>query len=194
MVSTPIRAYITDDELLILNGYKAMLSGNGISVVGCAGNASTAIREIPILKPDIVIMDIKLPDSDGISAVIEIQKIYRVPCILITGYRDSALITRATQVGVYGYLHKPVDEIELVSMIEIALRCFREEQHIRIYADELERNLEERKIVERAKGVLMDDLGLKEAQAMKYIQKRSRDTNRRLVEVAQSILDHFLKL
>jgi len=194
MASTPIRAYITDDELLILNGYKAMLSGNGIDVVGCAGNASTAIREIPILKPDIVIMDIKLPDSDGISAVIEIQKIYRVPCILITGYHDSTLITRATQVGVYGYLHKPVDEIELVSMIEIALRRFREEQHIRIYADELEKNLEERKIVERAKGVLMDDLGLKEAQAMKYIQKRSRDTNRRLVEVAQSILDHFLKL
>lgn len=193
MEHSEINAYIVDDEMLVLNGYKAILCGNGINVVGCATNAKTAIAEIPIVQPNITIMDINLPDMDGITAVKEIQMRFRVPCILITGYHDPALVARATEIGVFGYLHKPVDELELVSMIEIAIKRFQEEESLRVQADRLQKSLEERKVIERAKGLLMDEFGFKEDQAMKYLQKKSRETNRKLFDIARQIINAYIE-
>lgn len=194
MLNRTIRVYIVEDEPLVLNGYIAMLQGNGIDVVGYSMNAKGAMEAIPALRPDVAILDINLPDGNGIETVENIQKSYRLPCILITGYQNSKqLVDRAAQIGVYGYLHKPVDEVELISMIKIALNRFQEEQQMRKQTTLLQESLENRKIIERAKGALIDEFSMKEADAMKYLQKKSRDTNLKMIDVAKSILSNLQK-
>lgn len=192
MTGKSLKVYIVEDEPLVLNGYIAMLKANGFEIAGYSLKAMDAIHAIPGIKPDICIMDINLPDLDGISTVARIQSIYRLPCILVTGYNNLELADKASQDGIYGYLRKPVDEIELVSMINIAKNNFEKQQQLEKKVASSTADLENRKLIERAKGVLMDEFSMKEGDAMKYLQKKSRDGNVKLVEVAQQVLA-FLK-
>ena len=189
------RIFIVEDEPLVLNGYIAMLEGNGHTVLGYSMTAADAIDAIPALKPDIAILDINLPDGNGIEVVNKVQEIFPLPCILITGYNNSKeMVDQAAQVGIYGYLRKPVDEVEMLSMIRIAINRFRDEQQVIRQNTHLQESLENRKTIERAKGALIDEFSMKEADAMKYLQKKSRDTNMKLVDVAKTILKNLQKL
>ena len=183
-----IRVFIVEDDPIILSGYMVMLKKSGHEIVGHAKDGETAVKKVLETSPDIVIMDINLPVMDGLTAIELINKEKNIPCIVITGYNNEQLLDRASQIGVYGYLQKPIDENNIKSAINIALNRFSEFQTIRNEMLKAKDALEARKYIERAKGILMDKFGLKEEAAMKHIQNKSRNKNKKLVEIALEII------
>jgi response regulator NasT len=184
----PLRIYLAEDENIILNWIKSELINMGYEVIGYASDGKTAVEEVKQLKPDIIIMDINMPKLDGLSAVEQIVADQLIPVIIISGYSDPDLIDRANEAGVFGYLVKPIDIKELCSTIKIAQRRFEEFRQISHDFANVKSALEERKFIEKAKGILMERFGLSEEQAMKAMQKKSRNTNKKLVRVAKDII------
>jgi two-component system, response regulator PdtaR len=140
------------------------------------------------LRPDLVIMDIKMPDLDGIAAAKILTEERIAPVLLLTAFSQQELVEGAKEAGVVGYVVKPFRESELVPAIEIALARFKEFRALEKEANNLRDILETRKLVERAKGVLMDQQGLKEADAFRKIQKLSMNTRNSMREIAEAIL------
>jgi response regulator NasT len=182
------RVVIADDESLIRLDLKEMLTGLGYLVVGEAGDGLSAVNLGRELKPDLVIMDIKMPDLDGIAAAKILTEERLAPVLLLTAFSQVELIDGAKDAGVVGYIVKPFRESELVPAIEIALARFKEYRVIEKEAQSLRDTLETRKLVERAKGVLMDTQELKEAEAFRKIQKLSMNTRKSMREIAEAIL------
>jgi response regulator NasT len=182
------RVVIADDESLIRLDLKEMLTGLGYLVVGEAGDGLSAVNLGRELKPDLVIMDIKMPDLDGIAAAKILTEERLAPVLLLTAFSQTELIDGAKDAGVVGYIVKPFRESELVPAIEIALARFKEYRVIEKEAQNLRDTLETRKLVERAKGVLMDTQELKEAEAFRKIQKLSMNTRKSMREIAEAIL------
>jgi response regulator NasT len=165
-----------------------MLSQLGYLVVGEAGDGQSAVNIARELKPDIVIMDIKMPDLDGIEAARILTQEKIAPVLLLTAYSDRELIDRAREAGVAGYLVKPFRESDLAPAIEIALARFAEFRELEKEVGDLQETLETRKLVDRAKGILMDTQGLSEAEAFRRIQKMSMNTRKPMKEVAEAII------
>lgn len=182
------RIVIADDESIIRMDLKEMLSALGYLVVGEAGDGLSAVNTARELRPDLVIMDIKMPDLDGIAAAKILTEEKIAPVLLLTAFSQQELVQGARDAGVVGYLVKPFRESELVPAIEVALARFREFRALEKDAHNLRDILETRKLVERAKGVLMDQQGLKEADAFRKIQKLSMNTRKSMREVAEAIL------
>jgi response regulator NasT len=133
-------------------------------------------------------MDIKMPDSDGLDAARQIVQARLAPVVLLTAFTDDELVSAARTAGVSGYIVKPVRETELAPVIEIALARFTELEELRAQVEELEEALETRKLVERAKGVLMETHGLSEGEAFHRMRKTSMDTRKSMKEVAEAII------
>ncbi len=182
------RVVIADDESIIRMDLKEMLSGLGYQVVGEAGDGRQAINMARELKPDLVIMDIKMPEMDGISAARVLTEEKIAPVLLLTAYSQQELVAGAREAGVVGYIVKPFRQDELMPAIEVALSRFREFRELEKEMGDLKETLEARKVIERAKGVLMDQYGLKEADAFRRIQKLSMDTRKSMREIAEAIL------
>ena len=182
------RVVIADDESIIRMDLKEMLTGLGYLVVGEAGDGLSAVNLGRELKPDLVIMDIKMPDLDGIAAAKILTEERISPVLLLTAFSQTELIEGAKEAGVVGYIVKPFRESELVPAIEIALSRFKEFRVLEKEAENLRETLETRKLVERAKGVLMDSQNLKEAEAFRRIQRLSMNTRKSMREVAEAIL------
>jgi two-component system, response regulator PdtaR len=182
------RVVIADDESIIRLDLKEMLTGLGYLVVGEAGDGLSAVNLGRELKPDLVIMDIKMPDLDGIAAAKILTEERLAPVLLLTAFSQTELIDGAKDAGVVGYIVKPFRESELVPAIEIALARFKEYRVIEKEAQNLRDTLETRKLVERAKGVLMDTQELREAEAFRKIQKLSMNTRKSMREIAEAIL------
>ena len=182
------RVFIAEDEPLVLYGFKAIVENIGCQVVGTAMNGREAAAQILKLAPDLAIMDINMPYMDGLQAIEEVNKEIQIPFIVVTGYKDQAFLDKASQLGVFGYLSKPIDEYDIKTTIEIALARFEEFKQLRTELGDTKKALQERKIIERAKGILMEKTRLSEPQAMKHLQKLSRDRNMRLVDTAQEII------
>lgn len=180
--------YLVEDESLIRNWLKTELIKMGHRIAGEAADGETALKSIIESKPNFLILDINLPGIDGLSVVKEIQKHMIIPVVIITGYSAPEIIMEANELGVFGYLIKPLDANELHSTIMIAYKRFNEFQSIQNSLNNTKNALEERKYIERAKGILMDRFGLPENQAMQYIQRKSRNTNQKLIKVAQEII------
>jgi len=157
-------------------------------VVGDAGDGVSAIHLARELRPDLVIMDIKMPKLDGIQAAKVLTEEKIAPVLLLTAYSDRELVERARDAGVVNYIVKPFREAELLPAIEIALARFAEFQDINKELGDLKDTMETRKLVERAKGVLMDTQGLKEQEAFRKIQQLSMNTRKSMREIAQAIL------
>lgn len=183
-----IKVLIVEDDPIILKGYKEMLIDSGFDVVGEAYDGKTAVEKVIDIKPDLVIMDINLPVMDGLTATEKINNIYSVPCVIITGYKKKEYLNNANRIGIFGYLQKPIDEDNIRNTISIAMSRFKEFNEQKKKTAEIMEALETRKLVERAKGILMDKLDFKESQAMKYLQKKSRDKNKKLAEIANEII------
>jgi two-component system, response regulator PdtaR len=183
-----LRLVIADDESLIRMNLRETLVGLGYLVVGEAGDGVSVINLARELRPDLVVMDIKMPKLDGIQAAKALTEEKIAPVLLLTAYPDRELVERAREAGVVSYIVKPFREVELMPAIEIALGRFAEFREIEREYTEMRDTLETRKLVERAKGVLMDTQGLKEQDAFRKIQQVSMNTRKSMREVAQAIL------
>lgn len=182
------RVIIADDESIIRMDLREMLTTMGYLVVGEAGDGVSAVNLAREVRPDLVIMDIKMPDLDGIAAAKILTEERIAPVLLLTAFSQQELVEGAKEAGVVGYIVKPFRESELAPAIEIALARFREFRALEKEAANLRDTLETRKLVERAKGILMDSQGLKEADAFRKIQKLSMNTRKSMREIAEAIL------
>ena len=182
------RVIIADDESIIRMDLREMLTNLGYLVVGEVGDGRSAVNLARELKPDIVIMDIKMPDMDGIEAAQVLTEERVSPVLLLTAFSQRELVDRAAEAGVAGYIVKPFRESDLGPAIEVALARFAEFRTLEQEVGNLQEALETRKVVDRAKGILMDSQGLKEAEAFRKIQKMSMNTRRPMKEVAEAII------
>jgi two-component system, response regulator PdtaR len=182
------RLVIADDESIIRMNLKETLLGLGYLVVGEAGDGVSAINLSRELRPDLVVMDIKMPKLDGIQAAEVLTQERIAPVLLLTAYNDRELVDRARDAGVVAYLVKPFREADLMPAIEIAMARFTELRALDKQLGDLHEAMETRKIVERAKGLLMDTQGLNEAEAFRRIQQLSMNTRKPMKEIAQALL------
>ena len=182
------RLVIADDESLIRMNLKETLVGLGYLVVGEAGDGVSAINLARELRPDMVIMDIKMPKLDGIKAAEVLTQERLAPVVLLTAYSDRDLVERAKEAGVVSYLVKPFREADLLPALEVAMARFSELRALDKQLGDLKESLETRKVVERAKGFLMEKQGLSETEAFRKIQQLSMNTRKPMKEIAQSIM------
>ncbi|MEM8532419.1 MAG: response regulator [Chloroflexota bacterium] len=183
-----LRLVIADDESIIRMNLKETLVGLGYLVVADAGDGVSAVNLARELRPDLVIMDIKMPKLDGIQAAKVLTEEKIAPVLLLTAYSDRELVDNAREAGVVNYIVKPFRESELLPAIEIALARYNEFREMDKKINDLQETLDTRKLVERAKGILMDTQGLKEQEAFRKIQQLSMNTRKSMREVAQAIL------
>jgi response regulator NasT len=167
---------------------REMLNNLGYLVVGEAGDGKSAVNLARELRPDVVLMDVMMPDMDGIEAARILTEERVAPVVLLTAYSQRDLIDRAKAVGVVGYLVKPIQEADLAPAIEVALARFQEYRTLEQEIGDLKEQLETRKLVDRAKGILMDSQGLTESAAFRRIQKMSMNTRKSMKEIAQAII------
>jgi AmiR/NasT family two-component response regulator len=183
-----IRIMIAEDEQLVLMGLRKAVEMLGYEVVGEAIDGEEAIELAVEVKPDLILMDINLPVLNGLEAARRINRCMSIPIIIVTGYSQLKLIEKAEQVGVCGYLVKPVDEDDLRPAIRMGMHAFQKTQLLEDKLKEVTQKLEDRKVIEKAKGIIQRRRNLDEDEAMRFLQKRSRDTNTRLVDVARQII------
>ncbi len=183
-----LRILIADDESLRLMSLHAQLEKLGHRIVGEASDGSTAVQLAREFKPDLAILDIKMPEKDGIDAAQEMMKERPLPIILLTAYSEKDLAQRAAEAHVSAYLMKPISEDDLLPAIALAMSRFAEFQELKQEANDLREALETRKLVERAKGILMRRLNLSEEEAFNRLQRRSMNENKKMGEIAQAII------
>ncbi len=183
-----IRVVIADDESIIRMDLRTLLEEMGHEVVGEAADGQKALELTRTLKPDVVILDIKMPVMDGLDAAKIISEEKIAPVVLLTAYSDKDLIERAKQAGVFGYLVKPFKESDVMPAIEIALARYLEMHDLESAVGDLEQKLETRKVIDRAKGILMDKLKMSEADAFRRIQQQSMNQRRSMKEIAEAII------
>ena len=182
------RILIAEDEAIPRMDLREMLENLGYLVVGEAADGRVAINLARELRPDLVVMDIKMPELDGIAAAKVLTEERIAPVLLVTAYSHRELVDDAKDAGVLAYVTKPYGEAQLVPAVEVALARFREFRAMEQELGDVRSALETRKVVDRAKGVLMDRHGLKEEEAFRRIQKLSMDTRKSMREVAEAIL------
>ena len=182
------RIIIADDEALIRQDLREMLTNLGYLVVGDVGDGRSAVNQARELKPDLLIMDIRMPDMDGIEAARILTEEGIAPVLLLSAYSQRDLVERAASAGVSGYVIKPFDESNLLPAIEVVLARFNEYQEISKEAARLEERLETRVVVDRAKGILMDHRGMSEQEAFRNIQRISMNSRKSMREVADAII------
>ena len=167
---------------------KGQLEALGHKVIGEASNGKEAVNLARELKPDIALLDIKMPELDGIEAAKKITQERPIPIILLTAFSERELAERAAEANVAAYLMKPVSEQDLLPAIALAVSRFKEFQSLHQEVDDLRDALETRKLVERAKGILMRRLNLTEEEAFRRMQRRSQNENKKLGEIAEAII------
>lgn len=182
------RIIIADDESIIRMDLKEMLTALGYLVVGEVGDGRSAVNLARELRPDLIIMDVKMPDMDGIEATSILTKEKIAPVLLLTAFGQRELVERAKEAGVVGYLVKPFRESDLTPAIEVALERFQEFKALDREVQTLKEALETRKLVDRAKGILMTRDGLSEPEAFRRIQKMSMNTRRAMGQIAEAII------
>lgn len=182
------RVLIAEDEALIRLDLAEMLSEEGYEVAGEAADGETAVRMTEELRPDLVILDIKMPIMDGLAAAERIAEAHLAPVVILTAFSQRDLVERARAAGAMSYLVKPFQKSDLVPAIEIALSRFAQVSALEAEVAGLTERLETRKSVERAKGALMTRYGMTEPQAFKWIQRTAMDHRLGMREVAERII------
>lgn len=183
-----LRILLVDDESLIRLDLREMLKEHGHEIVGEASDGQMAVELAPKLEPDLIIMDIKMPGMDGLEAVRHINQHRRIPTVMLTAYSQPELVEKAVELGVFAFLVKPIKEHDLLPTIEVALARAEELRSLEKEVGTLKDTIETRKLVEKAKGILMESYGLSEAAAFRKIQKLSMDKRKPLKEVADAII------
>ncbi|HZY87673.1 MAG TPA: response regulator [Gemmataceae bacterium] len=187
-MSQSLRIAVADDEPDMRDYFAKILPRLGHQVIVQAHDGRELVEQCRAARPDLVITDIKMPEMDGIDAAVALYKETPVPVILVSAYHDAELIERAEADHIMGYLVKPIKQADLGPVIALAIRRFEQFQDLRREAADLRQALEDRKLIERAKGLLMKKAGLDEASAFRRLQKLASDKNLKLVEVARILL------
>lgn len=187
-MSEALRVLIADDEALHNLALTSQLEALGHEVVATASNGKEAVRLAAEKEPDLAILDIRMPEMTGPEAATEITARRPIPIIILSAYSDNRTVEQATKSPVFHYLVKPVDPDDLAPAIAVARARFQEWLAVRADRDRLEHKLEERKIIERAKGLLMETRGFSEQEAYRFLQKTSQDKNTPMVDLARKIL------
>jgi two-component system, response regulator PdtaR len=187
------RVVLAEDEALIRLDLKEMLEEEGYEVVGETGDGETAVRLARDLRPDLVVMDIKMPGVDGLVAAERINEERLAPVLILTAFSQRDLVEGAAQAGAMGYLVKPFQKSDVVPAIELAVARHQERAALEEEVTGLEERLETRKLVDRAKGILMDRYGMKEADAFRFLQKAAMDGRLRLKDVAGRVVEGELE-
>jgi two-component system, response regulator PdtaR len=185
----PLRVVIAEDEALIRLDLKEMLEEEGYSVVAEAGDGETAVASVIEFRPDLAILDIKMPVLDGISAAERIAAERIAPVVILTAFSQRDLVERARDAGAMAYLVKPFTKADLVPAIEMAVSRFSEIRALDIEVGTLRERLEVRKLLDRAKGVLQTEHGMSEPEAFRWIQKTSMDRRLTMRRVAEAVLE-----
>jgi two-component system, response regulator PdtaR len=188
MSNEPRRVVIAEDEALIRMDLKEMLEESGYSVVGEAGDGETAVRLAEELRPDLVVLDVKMPVLDGISAAERITEGHLAPVLMLTAFSQRDLVERARDAGAMAYLVKPFQKADLVPAIEMAVSRYEQMAALEAEVADLTERLETRKLVDRAKALLQNAHGLSEADSFRWIQKTSMDRRLSMRQVAETVL------
>ena len=184
------RVVIAEDEALIRLDLAEMLAEEGYHVVGQAGDGEKAIALAEELRPDLVVLDVKMPKLDGISAAQRIAEQRIAPVVILTAFSQRDLVERARDAGAMAYLVKPFSKQDLLPAIEMAVSRFAEVQLLEAEVADLSERLETRKLVDRAKGVLQEQLGLSEPDSFRWIQKTAMDLRLSMRQVAEGVIAH----
>jgi len=183
------RVVIAEDEALIRMDLAEMLQEEGYEVVGQAGDGESAVKLAAEHRPDLVILDVKMPVLDGISAAERIGAEKIAPVLMLTAFSQRELVERARDAGAMAYLVKPFSKADLVPAIEMATTRYEEMRALESEVADLAARFETRKLVDRAKGLLQAQLGMTEPEAFRWIQKTSMDRRLTMREVAQAVID-----
>jgi AmiR/NasT family two-component response regulator len=184
-----LRVLIVEDETIIGIGLRGQLTKLGHTVVGQAADAQEARAKFKAEEPDLVMMDIRLGDDDGLKLAVELLAQRRVPMIVLSAFSDQELINRASDAGVFGYLIKPASPEALAAQIEVAVGRFGEQEQLRSDKQQLTQALETRKLMDKSKGILMKRLHLDESQAHRWLQTESQKRRIGLAELAKRVID-----
>jgi len=184
----PLKVVIADDESIIRLDLRKMLESLGHQVVGEAADGQKALEVVRNTRPDVAIVDIKMPVMDGLDAAKIIAEEKIAPVVVLTAYSQEDLVGRAKEAGVFAYLVKPFREESLMPAIEMAVSRYLELQELESKVTDLAEKLDTRKLVDRAKGVLMDKYGLSEADAFRRIQQQSMNQRKSMREIAEAII------
>ncbi len=187
---SPRRVVIAEDEALIRMDLAEMLADEGYEVVGEAADGQRAIELAEEHRPDLVVLDVKMPVLDGIAAAERIAAQRIAPVVILTAFSQRELVERARDAGAMAYLVKPFSASDLVPAIEMAMSRFAELSQLEAEVGDLTERLETRKLVDRAKGVLQKDLGLAEPDAFRWIQKTAMDLRLSMKQVAEGVITH----
>jgi response regulator NasT len=187
-MSRSLKIAVADDELDMRDYFQRILPLLGHEVVAVAKDGRELVEQCRALKPDLVITDIKMPDMDGIDAASQIYKTGPIPVILVSAHHEPEFIRRAEADHILAYLVKPIKTSDLEPAIAIAMRRFEQFESLRKETSDLKQALEDRKLIEKAKGILMKKANLDEHDAFRRLQKLASDKNRKLVDIAQMIL------
>lgn len=181
---------VAEDEAIIRLDIVETLTDSGFEVIGQAGDGAEAVRLALELKPQLVLMDIKMPGTDGLQAA-EILKDHKVPVVLLTAFSSPELVERASEAGVYSYVVKPFNPSNLIPALRIALSLHQRMETAENEVDEINEKLETRKLVDRAKGLLTEKMKLNEPEAFRWIQKASMDRRLSMKQVAQTVIEQL---
>ena len=184
------RVVVAEDEALIRLDLVELREEHGYEIVGQASDGEEAVRLANELEPDLIVMDVKMPKMDGITAADKIAEDRICAVVMLTAFSQRDLIKRAKEAGAMAYVVKPFDASDVIPAIEIAMARFAEIRGVEDEVMDLEERLESRKIVDQAKGILQTSLDLTEPEAFRWIQKTAMDLRKSMREVAQGVIDH----
>lgn len=189
MSEYPQTILVAEDELLLARNLESDLREMGCDVVGPAPNGRKAVELARNHRPDIALLDMRMPEMDGMAAAEVLWGQMSIPIVVLSAYSDQNYVARASNLGVFGYLLKPVSVDDLRVTLSVAWSRYQAQTELADDLQQMEKKLADRKLVERAKGVLMENMGLSEPEAMRRLQKQARDSRRPMAELARALLD-----
>ncbi|HET8957822.1 MAG TPA: response regulator [Microcella sp.] len=189
--AAPRRVVVAEDESLIRMDIVEILRDNGYDVVADVGDGEAAVEVATELRPDVVVMDVRMPKLDGIAAAKRLSENHIAPVVLLTAFSQKELVEQASEAGALAYVVKPFTQNDLLPAIEIALSRYQQILTLEAEIADMAERFETRKLVDRAKGLLNERMGLTEPEAFRWIQKASMDRRTTMQAVAQAIIDQL---
>ncbi|MDG1137642.1 MAG: response regulator [Phycisphaerales bacterium] len=185
----PVKVLVADDELLVVQGIIGLLKNLGFEVIGPCKNGEEAVEKVREERPDIALLDIQMPVMDGMKAAQVIFHEHDIPVVMLTAYSDDTFLRNSIAAGVFGYLLKPASSDQISAGLSVAWQRFLDHVDQRSQIVDLTQRLDDRKLIERAKWIIVKRKNISEPEAMKLLQKQSRSSRKSIAKVARAVID-----